>query len=44
MDAGSILSVLRSENDLKLPIVKFKSMEFEKFSQRYGLYFKILFF
>jgi hypothetical protein len=38
MDAGSILSVFRSEKDLKLPIVKLKSMIFEKFSQRYGFF------
>ena len=44
MDAGSILSVFRSEKDLKLPIVKLKSMIFEKFSQIYDLFLKSLFF
>jgi hypothetical protein len=44
MDAGSILSVFRSEKDLKLPIVKLKSMIYENFSQRYVLFLRSPFF
>jgi len=39
-----MLSVFRSEKDLKLPIVKLKSMILEKFPQRCDLFLKVLFF